>query len=191
MDLKGLSIEDIMNMDAEDLVKLSRSELAKITGRLVSAGNKRIRRLAKTDIGRSAPSYIGLKGRTFSVKGKNVNELRNEFKKAKTFLRQKTSTATGWREVRQEVETRLGGKLTKENASKFWETYRRLQEANAGGILDKSHRKQTRNTSDRIQKKLYNVLKHNWDMDEDRAISIMEKKIKEVYEREQQAEEDL
>lgn len=189
MNIKGLSIDDIMNLDPQELSKLTRSELAKITSRLVSASNKRIRRLAKTELGQSSPAYIGRKGKPFSVKGKGVNELRNEFKNLKNFLGYKTSTAKGWKEVRLDVEKRLGGSLDKTTSKKFWETYRRLQETNAGAILDKKHRKQTRNTSDRIQKKLYNVMKKDWNISMDDALDIMQKKINKIYESEQNQED--
>ena len=45
MNVKGLKISDILNIDLETFNKLNEKELRALTSRLVSAGNKRIRRL--------------------------------------------------------------------------------------------------------------------------------------------------
>ena len=45
MNVKGLKVKDIMNIDLDTFNNLNESELRAITSRLVSASNKRIRRL--------------------------------------------------------------------------------------------------------------------------------------------------
>ena len=58
MNVKGLSIKDILNIDLDAFNNLSESDLRKITSRLVSASNKRIRRLKEHDI--NSPALRGM-----------------------------------------------------------------------------------------------------------------------------------
>ena len=98
MDVKGLSIQQILNMEWEDVQKLSRKDLARITSRLVSSANKRLKRLEQSTLGES-PAYRSVKARTgdvrFSVKRKNQGQLQNVFSEAKHFLNLKSSTVKG------------------------------------------------------------------------------------------------
>lgn len=93
--VSGLKIKDILNMDVSDLNKLGKKDLQKITGRLVSAGNKRLRRAEEKGISSPAFSYVENNGGVFSTKGKTLNQLRAEFVRAKNFLEAETSTIKG------------------------------------------------------------------------------------------------
>ena len=107
MNLKGLSIKDIMNMEWDDIQKLTRKELSSITSRLVSATNKRIRRLESSDLGES-PALRSIKTRTgedrLSVKGKSHGQLQQVFTEAKHFLGLKTSTISGFNKVIKNIK---------------------------------------------------------------------------------------
>ena len=107
MNIKGLSIKDIINMDFEDVQKLTRKELASLTSRLVSASNKRIRRLEKSELSES-PALRSLKSRTgnirLSVKGKSQGQLQKTFTEAKHFLNLKTSTIGGYKAVVKNIK---------------------------------------------------------------------------------------
>lgn len=133
MDVKGLSIQDIIDLNIDEVMSMSKSELKKVTSRLVSASNKRLRRLKgdKSKMGKYSPVY---RKQQFSVKGKNLNEVRKEFASMKRFLTSKTSTLRGWKLYRREVEIRLGGKLPKNMESKYWRVYRKFSEVNYGGL---------------------------------------------------------
>ena len=50
MDIKGLSIKELMNMDLDTLNKLNESELKDITNRMVRVSNQRIARLKNQDM---------------------------------------------------------------------------------------------------------------------------------------------
>ena len=50
MNVKGLKISDILDIDLDSFNRLNEKELRALTSRLVSAGNKRIRRLQKYEI---------------------------------------------------------------------------------------------------------------------------------------------
>lgn len=187
-DVKGKSINDIMNIDPLDLMKMSSKELRTVTNRLVSASNKRIRRLEKTEMGRTSPAYINYaqkRGKPFSTRGKNVNQLRNEFAQAQSFLSKKTSTLSGWKDVREDVESRLGGSMTNTQSKKFWKAYRELEER-TGGFLDKNYGGKTNRTSDRIQKMLYETFSEKgWRTKRSDIIETMKERYDELYEEEQ------
>ena len=186
MNVKGLSIQDIMSMDWNDLNKLSAKEMKQVTSRLVSAANKRIRRLQKTKLGTSSLAYqtVEKRGRNFSVRGKNVNQVRNEFKNVRGFLNMKTSTVSGWKDDQKDVATRMKSstgidvsKWSGDLQSKMWKVYRKFEES-YGGTFRKGD-------SDRIQKMLIEMLDDTETMSEDELISSLEDKYTDLYEEEQ------
>lgn len=99
--VSGLSIEDILNMDVVDFNKLQEKDLKLVVGRLVSAANKRLRRMKNK--GLTSPAMVSLArsdgGLLFSVKGKNTNQLRKEYARARNFLSKETSTIKGYSKV--------------------------------------------------------------------------------------------
>ena len=94
--VSGLSIDDILNMDIDEFNKLNLSDLRKITGRLVSAANKRLRRFVASGVSTPATREVQRSGGSFSTKNKPLNALRGEFARAKAFLSAKTSTRQGY-----------------------------------------------------------------------------------------------
>lgn len=117
MNVKGLKITDIMNIDLDTFNRLNESELRALTSRLVSAGNKRIRRLENKNI--NSPALYGLgKEKTFSTKlssevskQQRINKLRSEFARARSFLSSETSTITGWKRHINKMKKRLADEL--------------------------------------------------------------------------------
>ena len=104
----GKSVEDILNMPLHEVNKLTDIELKALTGRLVSAGNKRLRRYeAKTgelpNAGKSG-DYSNVK---FSVAGKDRMQTLEEFKRAKSFMKAQTSSLRGTRAVKKESQREL------------------------------------------------------------------------------------
>jgi uncharacterized coiled-coil protein SlyX len=129
--VSGMSISDIINMDINKFMSLKESDLKKVVGRLVSAGNKRLRTFEKRGISSPATRYIVKSGGYFSVKGKNINELRKEYARAKGFFESKTGTIKGYEEVKKEtIETfkKQNVTLTPEQFEKMWEAYEDLKE---------------------------------------------------------------
>ena len=179
MNIKGLKITDIMDMTWEQLNRLGESEFRQLTSRLVSASNKRIRRLEKTTRGTSSFAYqtVEERGRMFSTKGKDLNQLRNEFATARGFLRMKTSTVSGWNKYRKATEKRLGKESsggTEEwgdsTWSKYWKVYRRFEETH-GGTMKKGD-------SERIQKMLLEVMENS---DKRKSADYFQWKIEDEY----------
>jgi len=117
MNVKGLKITDIMDIDLDAFNRLTESELRHLTSRLVSAGNKRIRRLKAKDI--NSPALQGL-GRemAFSTKlpkgtsrQQRVNRLRAEFSRARSFLTSETSTVSGYKAFAERTKERIASEL--------------------------------------------------------------------------------
>ena len=192
MNIKGLKITDIMDMDWNDLNKLTPQEMKQITSRLVSAANKRIRRLEKAPRGTESFAYqvVEERGRKFSVRRKNTNQLRNEFKNVRAFLKYKTSTTKGWKEYREKMEQRVSGATDGESQewsertwSKFWKVYRRMEEKHGGSFQ--------KGDSDRIQQMLHEIFVEN---DKRRGVDyfadIIEREYEDLYESEQEDDEN-
>ena len=117
MNVKGLKITDIMDIDLDAFNRLTESELRHLTSRLVSAGNKRIRRLKAKDI--NSPALHGLgKEMAFSTKlpkgtsrQQRVNKLRAEFSRARSFLTSETSTVSGYKAFAERTKERIASEL--------------------------------------------------------------------------------
>lgn len=179
MNVKGLKISDIMDLSWEKLNSLNLEEMRQLTGRLVSASNKRIRRLSTAKRGTSsfAYQYIEERGKMFSTRGKDINQLRTEFKTAKQFLSMKTSTIKGWNKYRKGMEERTGYATSGESVEwsestwkKYWKVYRRFSETHGG-----TYRK---GDSDRIQQMLMEIMNSN---DKRKSADSFQKMIEEKY----------
>lgn len=132
-------------MEYDEFKKLAPQEQKRITSVLVSAVNKRIRALEKTEIGRMSPTYqaflergrkSGMKGGKFySVKGLEGSALYNRFESLqRTYLGKTTPTA--WMEHRAEVlkEFNLEG-LSPAREKSFWRMYNKFVEDKETGYL--------------------------------------------------------
>lgn len=191
IDLTGVSIKQIMNLDI-DINKLSRGDLSRVVGRLVSASNKRIRNLAKTELGRMSPAYQSRmeRGGQFSTKGKTTNQLRQLFGEAKGFLQLKTSSVSGWKDTRQEIADKIGipnDFLDSETkAKKFWKTYREIIDGK--NIPDKNTK--SRYNSERVQELIAEQygLKGGFRQKRDDIVERVNERVDELYEEEQEDE---
>ena len=101
--VSGMSVKDVLNMDINTFSSLNLSDMRKVVGRLVSAGNKRIRTFEKAGENSPALRYINKSGGKFSTKGKNLNELRREYARAKGFFESKTGNIKDWRKIKNEL----------------------------------------------------------------------------------------
>lgn len=117
MKVKGLKIIDILNIDLDAFNKLNEKELRALTSRLVSAGNKRIRRLKEHDI--NSPALQGLgEEQAFSTKlpsdvsnQQKVNKLREEFSRVRNFLTSETSTISGFKKYKDRTISRIAKEM--------------------------------------------------------------------------------
>lgn len=102
----GMTVQDILNLDNRAFNKLGESDMRKVVNRLTSAANKRLRTFEKTGEISPAAGKVFSSGGRFSTKGKDLNELRAEYGRVRSFMGAKTGTIRGWRSVkRQTVDT--------------------------------------------------------------------------------------
>ena len=136
-DVNGLSIRDIIRLDPIHIKSLKTESLAKLTSRLVSAFNKRAKRLEKSEYAELSPAFRGLQeqGKTrLSVKGLNRRQLKTVFTDAKRLLDEyKTFSIAGTKKYIAEVAERIGYQFnSKGEAKQFWEVIDKLREKDIG-----------------------------------------------------------
>lgn len=129
--VSGMSVQDILNMDIDTFNKLNTSDLRKVVGRLVSAGNKRLRSFERAGESSPATRHVSKSGGAFSTKGKDLNALRAEYTRAKNFMQAKTGTRKGWKQVKKETIQGLkkqGVEMTENQFDDVWKAYEDLKE---------------------------------------------------------------
>ena len=114
--VSGLSVNDILSMSQSEFSKYSVSDQRKIVGRLVSAGNKRIRAFEKNND--TSPAYESLmkSGGKLSTRGKDSEGLKRELERARTFMKQETSSLKNWNRIKKSIikdlESKAGIKVS-------------------------------------------------------------------------------
>lgn len=142
--IRGKTVEQITNMPLKELEKLTESQLRTLVGRLVSAGNKRMRRMeAKySKGGKGAGQFTFIQGGQmgtyqqlkFSTTGKDKESLLQEFKRARSFMKSETSSLAGQKRIRTKSLKGLRnagidiGDLSANNYDRFWKAYEKLKE---------------------------------------------------------------
>lgn len=127
----GVLDDLINNMDYKKFKALSGKEQKTITSKLVSAMNKRIKRLGQSEIGRLSPTYQAFERRGnqyYSVKGLSGDALYNRFEALQGSLLKATSVRE-WKKQRKETLEALNlDNLEIEDEKAFWNMYRKFQE---------------------------------------------------------------
>lgn len=129
--VSGMTVQDILNMDNKTFNSLNTSDMRKVVGRLVSAGNKRLRSFERAGESSPATRHVAKSGGAFSTKGKDLNALRAEFTRAKNFMQAKTGTRKGWKQVKKETIAGLkkqGVEMTEQQFNDVWKAYEDLKE---------------------------------------------------------------
>ena len=129
--VSGMTIQDILNMDNKTFNSLNTSDMRKVVGRLVSAGNKRLRSFERAGESSPATRHVEKSGGVFSTKGKDLNALRAEYTRTKNFLQAKTGTRKGWKQVKKEITAGLkkqGVEMTENQFNDVWKAYEDLKE---------------------------------------------------------------
>ncbi len=131
IDVTGLTVKDILNMSTRQINALDAKDLARVSSRLVSAANKRMRRLEKAGI--ESPAYRNAQrgGGAFSIKGKDEVAIKNEFVRMKTFMEGKTSTVRGAKQAQKKMVDefkKVGVEMEEENVDRVMKIYDRLKE---------------------------------------------------------------
>lgn len=175
------SYKEYMNLTPGQIMSMSRQELATVTTIMQSAANKRIKRMSRKER-LVSQAYVAhknemVKGK-FSVKGKNLNQLRKSYISLKNFLSAKTSTGRGVRKVKEDLRKRLGlrTKLSKKKEDKLWSAYNKFVEMYASdpGNKNKNY------SSTQIQKDIVTMV--NKGTTEEEILAKLDKTMEELYE---------
>ena len=190
--VSGMSVQDVLNIDNNLFNSLTESDLRKVVGRLVSAGNKRLRTFERNDTTSPAVGQVMRSGGAFSTKGKDLAGLRAEYSRAKSFLQAKTGTVKQWNKVKQDTIDSLkkrGVELTKDQFDTVFKIYDRLSELDPT-IEDKKYKYKV---IDEISNELADALEDGEDADQNTLIndvvSGMMDRITEIYEEGQEDED--
>lgn len=127
----GRTVGELLAIDVRDFNRLDESDLRKAVTQLASAANKRYRRFQASGKDTPATRMLEQSGGALSAKGKDLNQLRAEFARAKQFLEAKTSTARGWAKVQEQTLQSLakrGISVTKKDLDTFWRAYEDLKD---------------------------------------------------------------
>lgn len=143
MNVKGLKINDILDIDLDTFNRMNERELRSVTSRLVSAANKRIRRLKKHNINSPAIQKLGKDGSFSTIlpkdvdKKQNVNKLRGIFSNIRSFLTSETSTISGYKKFVKRTKERIAKELNM--------SYKNVnKKLNVGKLFDLLHKAQER-----------------------------------------------
>lgn len=112
--VEGKSIQQLTRLRPKTISRMSEPELRKVVTRLASAANKRIARIEAKGITTPATRGAEKSGGRFTSKGKDLNELRAEYIRVKSFLGEETSTISGYKKFAKRFEKKIEQVKTKE-----------------------------------------------------------------------------
>lgn len=112
--LSGVSVNQLLNIGATELKGYDRDNLSRIVTKLNSAANKRLTRLEKEGYNTPAmrKNHVD-KGERFSVKNKNLKQLRAEYIHVSSFLKDNTSTVKGYKSFLHTLKNKFNEKGVK------------------------------------------------------------------------------
>lgn len=187
--VSGMTVDDILKMDEKTFDALSLSDLRKITGRLVSAGNRRLRAWEKREISTPATRSVDESGGAFSIAGKTKSGVVSEFMRVKKFMNRKTSTMKGFQEWQQNIETTLTKKNVpleiSENDKKGY-----LEAFKAFNRLRKNSSKAKTISSDTLLKEIQQYRKEHPRRGWKRVATDLYKELNSIYEKQQEINND-
>ena len=130
IDVNGLSVSDILRLNTSSFRGVSTANLKQVTSRLVSAMNKRIVRLGKSEIGRMSPTYQAFERRgKYSVKGLTRESTLQVFRNLQESFHKATSLKE-WKKERAEMLEKIDLTFLKddiETERKFWKMYHEFE----------------------------------------------------------------
>lgn len=166
-------IEKLINMDYNAIVELSKTEnvenLKSVVSSLARSANIRITKLTRDEVGKYSPAYKSLvdsgvnRFNEKQIKSMTSTQLVEQYNTLKRFLKAKTSTLKGWKDVRKAIAERTGAKklfaterksarsakIWQNREKRFWDLYNKLVN-NYGAIISQLD-------SNRIQEMLSKV----------------------------------
>lgn len=184
--VSGMSIDDIMNIDYDMFNQLSHADLKKVTSRLISAANKRIKRMEKS--GMTTPAMRAVqRGGTLSVKNKNLNQVRSEYIRARQFLGYETSSFKGWNAVVKDTINSLkniGVIIDAEHFNELWQLYEKMKELDPR-VGDRQHKYNV------LRELAYQIMHNDEEKTGDDIIADVQGRIVELYEAHMEVENEF
>ena len=145
-------VADVLQMDIADIESITDiSKMRALVRTLADAGNKRLKRLESYQ-GDYSPAFDVImgsghhpSGRAAGGKFKTANmdlvQLKNEFKRARSFLNAKTSTVTGLKksidQLQKKIKDQYNVELDLEDIGKVWRTMNEIRKTEKGKKLTK------------------------------------------------------
>lgn len=164
IDVNGLSISDILQLNTSSFRGVSTANLKQVTSRLVSAMNKRIARMSKSEIGRMSPTYQAFERRgKYSVKGLTRESTLQVFRNLQESFH-KASSLKEWKIQREKTfkELKSGGEFTRWNEEKQqWEKVQRYKPINIDFLKNDSE----------MERKFWQLF-HHWEEEDKRIGNI-------------------
>lgn len=185
-----ITVKNLLNLDYAEINALTKeqtAQLRKAVKVLADAGNKRLKRFE--DAGEESPAYQYIKGGKrakgkFSTKGKDLEQLKGEFKRAADFMKSATGSLRGWKEVKQNTIDKLraesGIDLSPDEFDVFWRAYTEMTKSDAGKKAAKQYKYQILEQIDQLMKPGTTV---------DEIVSKMTKTMDKLYEQIKEEEE--
>ena len=168
-----MTTKQILNMGISDFNRMDRRELSKAVSTLASTANKRIASLRKSGVASSAYNKA-MSGGRFGAKGKNVQQLRGEFVRVRSFLTAETSTVKGAKGVMANTIRSLrdrGVQIDADNYNKFFDAYERLKRIDPS-VSNKA-----------LRYKVFDEIANTIDgVDTDTVVQTIMDKLSEIYE---------
>ena len=127
-----MTTSELLKLSSVEISKLKKPQLRKIVQTLANTANKRLKRLQQKRISTPASRYANKSGK-FSTKGKNINQLRAEYIRAKNFLQSKTSTIRGYKRFKKDVQKNLAEKginISSDNLEPIFNIYEKMKDIN-------------------------------------------------------------
>ncbi len=182
---KGKTTREISESSISDVNSWDRRTAARAVRRLADTANKRIKQFQEAGI--EPPAYLNVmkSGGKFSTRGKDVNQLRSEFIRARNFLNMKTSTKRGYEKVKKDFFDRVNAtaaqriSLSDEALNKFWRVYDKTESDISPFVKG----------SERGQKIVFDVFIKDTELTEKELIKKVLEKFDIYYEEKQQEEE--
>lgn len=125
--------EKLMDIGIEDFNKMKEPELRQVVRQLNRTANQRLRRAEARGMETPATAAVKRSGGTFTTRGKNLNQLRAEFRRVSDFLQAKTSTYRGFEQVKKETAESLqksGVEIDPKKLDETMRVYEKLKERN-------------------------------------------------------------
>ena len=119
------TVSQLLNIDIAEFNKLNEQQMRQAVQTLASAANKRIKTLKQRDMRTPALDALYRSGTgKFSTRGLDLNGLRREYSKAKTFLSAQSSTIRGYKNELKKTQSELANYGVNVNTNQLSDLFR-------------------------------------------------------------------